>query len=62
MQWSRRDRSKVIEIIRELIDFQLEVFNYKKSLLAAEEYVQGNPESLICRLISHLKYLFGISS
>jgi len=62
VQWSRRDRSKVIEIIRELIDFQLEVFNYKKSLLAAEEYVQGNPESLICRLISHLKYLFGISS
>ena len=62
IQWSKRDRTKVIEIIRELIDFQIEVFNYKKSLLAAEEYIKENPEVLINRLVSHLKYLFGISS
>lgn len=61
IQWSRRDRNKVIEIIRELIDFQVEVFTYKSSLVAAEEYILANPESMVNRLVSHVKYLFSIN-
>lgn len=61
IQWSKRDRTKAIEIIHELIDFQLEALSYKQSLVAAEAYIRDNPEVLVNRLIAHLKYLFAIN-
>lgn len=59
---SERDRQKALRVLQELVDFQAEVFAYKSSLAAAEEFVITKPEALLSRLVSHLKYLFEIPS
>lgn len=59
---AERDRAalKALETIRDMVDFQMEVFKNKKSFRAAEEFIRDQPEQMVNRQVAHLQYLFGI--
>jgi hypothetical protein len=51
-----------VELIREIVDFQLEVMRHKNSFRAAEEFIREHPEAMTNRIISHVQYLFEIKA
>jgi len=61
-QWPEKEKtaSKALEIIRDLVDFQVELFRHKKSFRAAEDFIRDQPDAMINRQVSHIQYLFGI--
>eukprot|EP01039_Chlorochromonas_danica_P004533 gene4538-4971_t len=55
----------IAKAIRELVDLQIEVFQYTSSSAGREggdlnAYLQGRPDLLLTRLIQHILYLFDI--
>lgn len=62
LQWAQRDPVKTVQIIRDLVDFQVEVMNNKQSLLHAEEYVKERPDLIVNRIVGHLQYIFEVKT
>ncbi len=62
LQWTQRDPRSSVQLVRDLVDFQLEVLTSKANLLAAEEYIKERPEVLVNRIVGHMQYLFEIKS
>jgi len=62
-QWPERDRAaaRALELVHDMIDFQVEVFKHKKSFRSAEEFIRDQPEAMVNRQVSHIQYLFGIT-
>ena len=60
--WSGKDKGleSCIGIVRDMVDFQVEVLRHKNSFRAAEDFVRENPEAMVSRLVSHTQYLFDI--
>jgi hypothetical protein len=61
-KWSENEIAKALDIIHGLVDFEAEVVKHKKSFGVAEDFLRDQPELLINRQISHIQYLFNISS
>ena len=66
-QWSGVDKDSsgggtaaAVEVLRDLVDFQIEVLRHKNSFKAAEEFIREHPETMVTRLVSHTQYLFDI--
>jgi hypothetical protein len=62
--WSGTDKDPAasIKVIRDTIDFQIEVLRHKNSFKAAEEFIREYPETMINRMVSHVQYLFDIKT
>ena len=60
--WPEKDRAaaKALEVIRDMVDFQMEVFRHKKSFRAAEDFIRDQPDAMVNRQVSHIQYLFSI--
>lgn len=52
----------ILEVVRELIDFQLEILRHQTSFRATHEFIKDKPEEMVNRIISHLMYLFEVAS
>ena len=63
-QWPERERAvqKSLEVIRDLVDFQIETFRHKKSFRAAEDFIKDNPDAMVSRQVAHIQYIFSIHS
>jgi len=61
-QWSglTKGPDAAVALVREVIDFQMEVLRHKTSFRAAEEFIREHPEAMANRIISHVQYLFDI--
>lgn len=61
-QWPEKEKAaaKAIELVRDMVDFQVEVFHHKKSFRSAEEFIRDQPEAMVNRQMAHIQYLFGI--
>ncbi len=58
--WMSRDPEVAIEIIKDIITFQLESYQNSSNYKAASDYISQNPEMLTNRLLSHMQYVFDI--
>lgn len=58
--WMKRDPRVAVDIITDLVNFQLESFQDKVSYRAAADFIAQNPEKMVNRLISHLQYVFDV--
>lgn len=63
-QWPERERAvqKSLDVIRDLVDLQIELFRHKKSFRAAEDFIKDQPDAMVNRQVSHIQYLFSITS
>jgi len=61
-RWSNEEISKVFTVVREMVDFEVEVMKHKKSFRAAEDFIREQPELMVNRQLSHIQYLFNIPS
>ena len=61
-RWSNEEISKVFTVVREMVDFEVEVMKHKKSFRAAEDFIREQPELMVNRQLSHILYLFNIPS
>lgn len=57
-----RDPLRTCSLIRDLVDFQAEIFNNEESVRTAATYVRERPEVLVNRIVSHILYVFNIQS
>jgi hypothetical protein len=62
-QWPERDRAaaRALELVHDMINFQVEVFKHKKSFRSAEEFIRDQPEAMVNRQVAHIQYLFNIT-
>ena len=58
--WMSRNPGVAIEVIKDVINFQLESFQNAQNFKAASEYVSQNPEMLTNRIVAHIQYVFEI--
>ena len=58
--WMKRDPRVAIELVSDLVNFQLESFQNTQSYHVATDYIAQNPEKMVNRLLVHLQYLFDI--
>ena len=52
----------VVALIEELSNFRVSHLRNDGAYEAAEEFLQGQPEDLLTRTVTHVKYLFGVDS
>lgn len=52
----------VLQKIRSLVDFQMELFRSSKSFVDAQTFISERPEVLVNTLVEHIRYLFGIKT
>jgi hypothetical protein len=62
VQWSGEEKGPeaTVDVLRDLVDFQIEVLRHKNSFRAAEEFIREHPETMVTRLVGHTQYLFDI--
>lgn len=58
--WMKRDPNIVIDLISDLINFQLESFQNTQSYQTASDFIAQNPEKMVNRLLAHLQYVFDV--
>lgn len=58
--WMKRDPQVAIDLISDLVNFQLESFQNAQSYRAASDFIAQNPEKMVSRLLSHLQYVFDV--
>jgi hypothetical protein len=61
-QWACKDPERVLELVRDLVDFQAEVMHHDQSLIYAEDYIRDRPEIVVNRIVSHIQYLFEVKA
>jgi hypothetical protein len=61
-QWACKDPERIFEMVRDLVDFQVEVMHHDQSLIYAEDYIRDRPEILVNRIVGHIQYLFEIKT
>jgi hypothetical protein len=63
-KWSGGPGSEVsvIQKIRSLVDFQIELFRSSKSFVDAQTFISERPEVLVNSLVEHIRYLFGVKT
>ena len=61
-EWPEKEKaaSKALELVRDLVDFQVDVFRHKKSFRAAEDFIRDQPDAMVNRQVAHIQYLFSI--
>lgn len=52
----------VVALIEELSNFRVSHLRNDRAYEAAEQFLQGQPEDLLNRTVTHVKYLFGVAS
>ena len=60
--WACKDPEQIYGVIRDLVDFQVEVMHHDRSLIYAEDYIRDRPEILVNRIVGHIQYLFEIKT
>jgi hypothetical protein len=58
--WMSRNPGLAIEIIKDIINFQLESFQNSQNFKAASQFIAQNPEMLTNRIVAHIQYVFEI--
>lgn len=58
--WMKRDPNVALEIIADLVNFQLESFQDTQCYRSASDFIAQNPEKMVNRLLSHLQYVFDV--
>lgn len=61
-QWALKEPERIYEMVRDLVDFQVEVMHHDQSLIYAEDYIRDRPEILVNRIVGHIQYLFEIKT
>ena len=63
-KWSGGPGSEVsvIQKIKSLVDFQIELFRSSKSFVDAQTFISERPEVLVNTLVEHIRYLFGVKT
>jgi hypothetical protein len=61
-QQRQRLLQRALDLIIDLSDFQLSVLQSRNSLQAADNYLRAKPETVVNRIVAHLKYLFGVQN
>ena len=56
------DSDRVVALIEQLSDFHAAHLRSDKAYEVAEEFLHRQPEDLLTRTVTHVKYLFGIAS
>lgn len=52
----------VVQRIKSLVDFQIELFRSSKSFVDAQTFISERPEVLVNSLVEHIRYLFGVKT
>ena len=50
------------EVIRDMVDFQIDAMRQKTNFVAVQDFIRDNPEEMCNRILSHIQYVFGITS
>lgn len=58
--WMKRDPRVALEIVADLVNYQLETFQDTHCYRSASDYIAQNPEKMVNRLLSHLQYVFDV--
>lgn len=58
----RQDPIKTCQLVRHLVDFQLEVFNHDDSMRSTAQYIRDRPDLIVNRILNHVQYIFDIQS
>jgi hypothetical protein len=58
--WMKRDPRVAVDLVADLVNFQLESFQDQQSYRAAADFIAQNPEKMANRLLSHLQYVFDV--
>jgi len=54
--------SKINEVIRDLVDFQIDVLKQKTNFASAQDFIRDNPDEMVNRILSHVQYIYGINN
>jgi len=58
----RQDPIKTCQLVRHLVDFQLEVFHHDGSIRSTSQYIRDRPDLIVNRIINHIQYIFDVKS
>jgi hypothetical protein len=56
----KKDPNVMLDVIKDLVNFQLESFEHSEAFKNATEFMVQNPEKLTNRLLAHIQYLFDV--
>jgi cell fate (sporulation/competence/biofilm development) regulator YmcA (YheA/YmcA/DUF963 family) len=56
----KTDPNAILDVIKDLVNFQLESFEHSETFKNAGEFMAQNPEKLTNRLLAHIQYLFDV--
>jgi hypothetical protein len=59
-KWSDKELGKAHGLLRECINFEVEVMRNKKSYRAADDYIRDFPDQMVSKHLSHVCYLFNV--
>ena len=59
-QWSEKEIGKACILVRDCVNFEVEVMRNKKSYRAADDYIRDFPDQMVSKHLSHVCYLFNV--
>ncbi len=61
-RWRAIHPARIQAILRDLVDFQLDILKREKTVRAVDEFIRDRPEVVINKIVAHVQYLFSINS